>query len=185
MVFVHTWTWWYHLNNVSSNHYHSNGFRGVPLVHHLEVSKQGFCISWPYHSGKQTLYTVYFTIQKPQTANGFQMVASTCMKKVPKSMRVIFTLFEVNCSVLLVWLWTVIVKCEELKIKFIIIIILNLFLGMFCLPDSLFLKRKSIFILCPFLASPMHDCAYLAALFIVCIEYRFLVHFYSNSSRIR
>ena len=42
--FVHTW--WYHLNSVGSKlYYHSNQFKWFlegPLIHHLEVSKQGF-----------------------------------------------------------------------------------------------------------------------------------------------
>ena len=70
-----------------------------PLIHHLEVSKQGFvlavlpfgkiqtrfCISWPTiqnHLGNQHC-TQLFHHSKPQkrmVSNG----ASTCMKKVPK-----------------------------------------------------------------------------------------------------
>ena len=70
-----------------------------PLIHHLEVSKQGFvlavlpfgkiqtrfCISWPTiqkHLGKSTLYS-YFTIQN-HNSEWFQMVHQLVWKRYQK-----------------------------------------------------------------------------------------------------
>ena len=87
--FVHTW--WYHLNSVGSKLYmYVLPFKSIqmvlegPLIHHLEVSKQGFvlavlpfgkiqtrfCISWPTciiqnHLGNQHC-TQLFHHSKPQ-----------------------------------------------------------------------------------------------------------------------
>ena len=88
--FVHTW--WYHLNSVGSKlYYHSKSIQMVlenPLIHHLEVSKQGFvlavlsfgkiqtrfcisCTTIQNHLGNQCCNTVISPF-KTTIANGFK-----------------------------------------------------------------------------------------------------------------
>ena len=87
--FAHTW--WYHFNSVGNKLYYVLPFKSIqmvlegPLIHHLEVSKQGFvlavlpfgkiqtrfCISWPTIQskplGNQHCTYSYFTIQNHNT----------------------------------------------------------------------------------------------------------------------
>ena len=84
--FVHTW--WYHLNSVGSKlYYHSNPFLVLegPLIHHLEVSKQGFVLAdLPFKTiwGINTVRS-YFTIQN-HNSEWFQMVHQLVWKRYQK-----------------------------------------------------------------------------------------------------
>ena len=78
------YTWWYHVNSVGSKlYYHSNGFRG-PLIHHLEVSKQGFVLAvLPFGKIQTRLSISWLTIQN-HNSEWFQMVRQLVWKRYQK-----------------------------------------------------------------------------------------------------
>ena len=87
--FVHTW--WYHLNSVGSKLYYQVPFKSIqmvlegPLIHHLEVSKQGFVLAdLPFKTiwGINTVHS-YFTIQNHNSV-WFQIVHQLVRKRYQK-----------------------------------------------------------------------------------------------------